>query len=156
MPRNACTNHPKRDVIEIPAGTRYCNRCHHLIPPEPKTTPAEVEVEAESPEEIEAVEEVAEEALEEILGEIVEEEEEPDRTELEAEPKGITSTVGDLDELAAALPEEPLEAESPPLSEIELKDIEESEKEYEAELKAEKAKKAEIARLEAELEELTK
>lgn len=149
MPRNACTNHPKRDVIEIPAGTRYCNRCHHLIPPEPKTTPAEVEVEAESPEEIEAVEEVVEEALEEIL----EEEEEPEETELEAKPKPITSTVGDLDELAAALPEQPLE-ELTTASRV-TKDTIDPEAQRVA-VAAQEAKNAEIARLEAELEALKK
>lgn len=33
MPRNACTRHPRKDVIEIPEGSRYCKRCHHLVPP---------------------------------------------------------------------------------------------------------------------------
>lgn len=95
-----------------------------------KITPVEPELEAESTEENEAIAEVIEEAVEAEIEDAVPEEREPE--------------------------EQPLEAESPPLSKIELKDIEESEKEYEAKLKAEKAKKAEIARLEAELEALRK
>ncbi len=34
MPRSACSKHPRDKVIEIPIGTRYCERCHHLVAPE--------------------------------------------------------------------------------------------------------------------------
>ena len=38
MTRNACINHPKDKMKEILIGTRYCERCHHLVPPELEIT----------------------------------------------------------------------------------------------------------------------
>ena len=56
MTRNACINHPKDKVIEIPIGAKYCERCRHLVLPEP---------------ELEIVEIVQEMALEEESGQSV-------------------------------------------------------------------------------------
>jgi hypothetical protein len=51
MTRSPCLNHPEKDVIEIPKGYKYCERCHHLVAPELEIveiieeTPVEAELE---------------------------------------------------------------------------------------------------------------
>ena len=97
MGRNACINHPRDKVIEIPEGYRYCKRCRHLVPPE-----------AELPEEIKTVEESAVDGLHGILNKIIDEHNAPDKVELEAElPDSEHERIHD----SMQITETPLEAE---------------------------------------------
>ena len=118
MPRNACRRHPKKDIVEIPKGTRYCKRCHHLIPPEAESPPSfeivkelaeasatpevigvlpiDTNPEAELPEESKAIVEVAEEALQVIIDDIVEVDNARDKPELEAEPEVSAKEAAEL------------------------------------------------------------
>ena len=149
MPRNACTRHPKKSVIEIPAGSRYCTRCHHLVPPVPK-----VPQEPELTEQTEAVEDAVTEAVEAVVEEVTEPEEQPEETVVEAEPELVIDPVplhtGSAHTPSQEFTEQPLEAIPPDT-------VEEAKRRVRVQTKkAEEARKAKIAALEAELEALTK
>ena len=87
----------------------------------------EVALEAELTEQTEAVEDAVEEAVEAIIFNVAEEEKEPDKVALEAEPKGIDEELAEVEDMIQAEAKE-----------------------------AEEARKAKIAALEAQLAELEK
>ncbi len=53
MPRSICWRHPKDKVIEIPIGAKYCERCRHLVLPEPEMEIVEIVQEMALEEELE-------------------------------------------------------------------------------------------------------
>ena len=134
MPRSACTRHPKDKVIEIPIGAKYCERCNHLVLPEPEmeivAIVQEMELEAETEQSVEEMKEevekiiedsnIPEEVKKDIVIEIVKE------TPVEAEPEQVTD---------------------PPVTKAEVD---------KAVIEAQEAKKAEIASIRARLAELEK
>lgn len=134
MTRNACLNHPKDKVIEIPAGFKYCERCHHLVPPELEIVEIvqEMELEAETEQSVEEMKEEVEKIIE-------------DSNIPEEVKKDIVIEI---------VKEEPLEAESGVVVEIpEETPVEAVKKDMERRA-LEEAKKAEIEALKEEAAEV--
>ena len=127
MTRSPCINHPDKDVIDVPPGSKYCTRCRYLIAPELEIA--------------EIIEETPVEAEPERKNPIVEELKELEKADPEAKPE--------VKEQLEESPEETVQEEAEELTEEEV--VAEL---LNAEAEAKVDNTAEIARLKAQLAEL--